>query len=146
MVAIFIALLLFSANSSVIEAVGLARSTGATESLNCSTGVGQTSCDVTLSSASAFSGMEYVTVTETSPGSVDRTSGSTLASDGVTLTVGGLVASTAYTFDVGYRHVRDGVPGPLNAAMQAPLQVLIGFAGVLVAIAIFYGPLFKRRG
>jgi hypothetical protein len=147
LVAIFIALLLFGANSNIIESLGLARSAATTEAgLGCSTGVGETACSVTLAAASAFDGMGFVTVTETSPGSADRTGDSALAGNGVTLTVGDLVPSTAYTFGVSYRTVRDGVPAPLNAAMQAPLQVLLGFAGVLVAIAIFYGPLFKRSG
>jgi hypothetical protein len=140
LVAIFIMPLLFGAFPNVLESLGLARSAATSEAgLGCSTGVGETACSVTLAAASAFDGMDLVTVTETSPGSADRTGDSALAENGVTLTVGNLAPSTAYTFGVSYRTVRDGVPAALNAAMQGPLQVLLGFAGVLVVIAIYYG-------
>lgn len=69
--------------------------------LTCTTGAGSTSCAVTLVSPHAFAfAADGMTVLETSPGSADRTSTSTLASNRTTLTVAGLSASTAYTFTV----------------------------------------------
>lgn len=71
-------------------------------------GIGCTSdtsgaCTITLSSAHEYSTSAFMTVAETSPGSVDRTSGTTVAANRITLSITGLSTSpTAYTFTVDY--------------------------------------------
>ncbi len=77
------------------------RSDVATESESCTTGVGQTSCDVTLDSQHLFEDSTGLAVTETSPGSGSLTSTLT-PSDQVTLTIEGLSASTSYAFSINY--------------------------------------------
>ena len=77
------------------------RSDAALESLSCTTGIGETSCDLTLTEAHLLDRAAGITVTETSPGS-SAYSNLALAVNQTTLTVGGLTASTAYVFTVDY--------------------------------------------
>lgn len=77
--------------------------------LMCTTGAGETSCDITLSDESAFADMSGITVTETSPGSGDRTDDSTLGDDRLTISVSGLSPSTSYAFTVDYLVVNSQV-------------------------------------
>lgn len=102
------------------------RTAPATDGLACSTGVGETSCIVTISVASAYEGTDEMTVEETSPSSVDRTATSTLS--GTSVTVGGLSGSTAYEFTINYRRVTAGLPVELNVAMGSLVQWLLAMA------------------
>ncbi len=105
--------------------------------LGCSTGVGQSSCDVTLASTHAYADTTAMTVTETSPGATDRTATSSLnASDRTTLSVGGLSPSTAYGFTVDYAVVDSNVSGSLNQLLTSlPLLLVIGLLAI-VAFAV----------
>ncbi len=101
--------------------------------LNCSTGVGEMSCDVTLTAMHAYPNTTAMTVTETSPGSADRTALSSLnASDRTTLSVGGLSASTAYTFTVDFAVVDSNVSGSLNQLLASlPLLLVVGLLAIV---------------
>ena len=105
--------------------------------MGCSTGVGQSSCDVTLASTHAYADTTAMTVTETSPGATDRTATSSLnASDRTTLSVGGLSPSTAYGFTVDYAVVDSNVSGSLNQLLTSlPLLLVIGLLAI-VAFAV----------
>lgn len=109
--------------------------------LACSTGVGETSCSVTLAEEHAFEDTTAMTVTETSPSSVDRTTNASLASDGVTVTVGGLSASTSYEFTVDYLVLAPGLSGPADRFLRAfGIWVVIGvfiLVGYLVMTGTF---------
>ncbi len=99
----------------------------------CSTGVGQSSCDVTLIASHAYADTTAMVVTETSPGSADRTSNSSIsASDRVTVTVSGLSASTAYVFTIDYAIVDPSVSGPLGQLLASlPLLLVVGLVAVV---------------
>ncbi len=110
--------------------------------LVCSTGVGQSSCNIVLAVKHQYSDTTQMTVTETSPSSVDRTSTTTVDPDRVTLIVGGLVASTAYTFNVDYKQIAANVSDGLNDFLrQVPVLVVIGIFAValLAAVAVIGG-------
>jgi len=109
-------------------------------SLNCSTGVGESECDVTLPSAHFFAGGEFLTVTETSPGSGVRTA--TLAADQTTVTVSGLSAETAYTFAVAYEVANPNLSNASGAddlLRVFPFLFVIGVVviGVVMALGSF---------
>jgi hypothetical protein len=107
--------------------------------LNCSTGSGETSCEITLTDESAYPDTSAMTVTETSPGSADRTSSTTVQADRTTLTIAGLTASTSYTFTVDYDAVAADIDGPLNSLLVfVPFLWGIG-ALVLVVVAVVVG-------
>ena len=111
------------------------RTQDATASLSCSTGVGETDCAITLPSQHEYTTMSFVTVTETSPGSGDKTSETTIASSRDQLTVTGLLASTSYNFDVDYKEQNDAVDNGGNELLRqmpwaAPLGLLL--AGILL--------------
>lgn len=107
--------------------------------LGCSTGVGETSCSVTLAAEHAYPDTTDMTVTETSPGSADWTSATTVGTDRATLTVTGLTASTSYTFTVDYRAVAANIGDPLNSVLTF-VPFLWGLGGVLlVAVAVVVG-------
>ena len=107
--------------------------------LGCSTGVGETSCTLTLAADHAFPDTSAMTVTETAPGSVDRTSTTTVQTDRSMITIAGLTASTAYTFDVDYVVVAANVSTELNA-MLTFLPFIIGVgAFILVVAAVIIG-------
>jgi len=108
--------------------------------LMCSTGVGETSCDITLTAASAFADNTGLAVNETVPAAVNRTSTSTLGDDRLTITVAGLIASTAYTFTVDYLDVNAQVAAStgLDGFLAAlPLIFAVG-ALFLVVVAVIW--------
>ena len=82
--------------------------------LACATGVGETSCTVTLSALSAYEPIAFTgnaVVSETSPSSVVRTSTTVLNSNLNTITIQGLTQSTSYLFNVEFYKVADSVAG-----------------------------------
>ena len=82
--------------------------------LACATGVGETSCTVTLSALSAYEPIAFTgnaVVSEASPSSVVRTSTTVLNSNLNTITIQGLTQSTSYLFNVEFYKVADSVAG-----------------------------------
>ena len=97
--------------------------------LACATGAGETSCSVTLAQEHAFASTAYMTVTEASPGSADRTASTVVdADDRVTLAISGLSPSTSYTFDVNHGVV-DATLGPFLALLLHSFTPLWLFGG-----------------
>ena len=107
--------------------------------LNCSTGVGETTCTFSLTDAHAYASTSEMTVTETSPSSVDRTAQTTVSADRADVTVSGLTASTAYVFTVAHDRVNQDISQALAGLLQAlPVIIVVGalfvvLAGVAVA-------------
>lgn len=117
----------------IISGAEAARTEDASEALNCSTGVSDTSCDLSLTDEHAYAGTTELTVTETSPGSGDRTSDSTVGTDRVTITVASLATSTAYQFDVDHRIVDPNVSAMLDGVMSRfGILIVLGLLGVMV--------------
>ena len=116
--------------SQLVNLANEARTVEASEvGLTCTTLAGETSCAVTLVSPHAFAfTADGMTVLETTPGSVDRTSTSTLASDRTALTVAGLTASTDYTFTV--THDTD------NTNQNVILNTVLERMGLWIGLAI----------
>jgi len=114
--------------------------------LGCSTGTGETSCTITLTQEDAYPDTTDMVVTETSPGSVDRTNQSTVQADRLMIAVTGLVQSTAYVFTVDYQIVDAQVSDGLNSVLSfMPFLVAIGgLVLVVVAVIIGFG-LFRLR-
>lgn len=109
--------------------------------LACATGA-HTYCSVSLSSPSAYSGTNGMTVTETSPGSGDVTADTTVATDRETVTITDLAPATSYEFDIDYLKLNPDIPTPADGWLKAYpiLGVLAVFGGVTFgAIALFSG-------
>lgn len=102
------------------------RTSEVSEGVACTTGVGETSCDVTLSVASAYSGTDEMTVEETSPSTVDRTATSTVS--GTTVTVGGLTESNTYEFTIDYKRVTAELSAELNVALGSLAQWILAMS------------------
>ena len=109
-------------------------------SLSCSTGAGETECDVTLESDHFWSpGNAGLVVTETSPSSVVRTSDSSASANVVT--VAGLSGSTSYTFTVSYQIantelVRMDLFGTMmdqGRMVMVGMLIAIMFGGIIMA-------------
>lgn len=126
----FLAILL----PDIVSGAESARTDDAAESLGCTTGVSTPSCNVTLSDEHAYADTTAMTVTETSPAAGDRTSGTTVAADRVTLGITGLSAtSTAFTFDVDYKVVDAGVSTMLNGVLSRfGIIIVLGLLAVMV--------------
>lgn len=109
--------------------------------LACTTGVGETSCIITIPTNHQYSDTTQMTVTETSPSSVDRTSTTAVGSDRTSLSVSGLASSTSFLFDVDYREIAANVSAGLNDFLrQVPVFVVIGiFAVALLATVAVIG-------
>ncbi len=121
--------------SQLLEA---ARTDASTETgLTCNTGA-STSCSITLAAAHQYATTAAMTVTETSPGSVDRTGATSIAANSVTLTVAGLTTSTAYTFTVDYAiqaaNVGDGTADLLRVFM--PVLAILLVAALLLGTIV----------
>lgn len=114
-----------------------ARTDDATEvALVCTTGIADTSCAITLADIHEYNDTTQMTVTETAPGSGDRTSNTTVAADRVTLTIASLATSTAYTFTTAYKIQAADISGPLNDLLRfLPLLIPLGLVA-LVLIAV----------
>ena len=126
----FLALLL----PDLVSGAETARTEDAAESLGCTTGVATPACDITLADEHAYADTTAMTVTETTPGAGDRTSGTTVGTDRVTLTVAGLSAtSTPFTFDVDYKVVDAGVSTMLNGVLSRfGILLVLGLLGIMV--------------
>lgn len=114
------------------------RTDAASESLSCTTGTGETSCTIALTDAHMHYDTTEMTITETSPGSADRTSTTTVAAgDHQSIAITGLSASTAYTFNATYVKQASGITGELADMLKlypliflwGPLLVGVGVAG-----------------
>lgn len=103
--------------------------------LQCATGSG-TSCSITLPSAHEYADTSFMTVTETNPGSSDRTATSTVSANRLSVTVSGLSSSTTYTFNVAYSEKAANISEGLNDGLK--LSPLIIVAGIVV-IAVLAG-------
>ena len=141
-VSILLALLPSIVNTNEATRTQSASDTG----LSCSTAVGETSCEVTISTRHEYATNSQMTVSETSPSSVDRTATTTVATDRRTLTVAGLTQSTSYLFNVSYAEIADNVSEGLNDLMSLmPILLVIGFiAVVLISAFVVMGG--GRRG
>ena len=77
-----------------------------------------------------------IVIPESSPGSVDRSSGGSLGTDRKTLTVSGLTTSTAYVFTVDYLTVDANVSGTMNQLLVSlPLLLVVGLLGLILFTA-----------
>ena len=118
------------------------RTDAASDTPSCETAL-TTSCSFALAQAHMHFDTSNMTVTETSPGSEDRTSASTLdRDDRVTVTVTGLTASTTYNFAVAYvvrgTNVSADMADALNwgpPALFFGVLVVTGVAGVMALSA-----------
>ena len=122
---------------TIVTLANEARTVEAIEAgLMCSTDVGETSCVITLVSPHAFAfTADGMVVLETAPGSTDRTSTSSLASNRTTLTVAGLSASTAYTFTV--THDTDDTNN--NVIMNTVLERMGLWIGLAIVAMLVVG-------
>lgn len=102
--------------------------------LTCTTGVGETTCTITLPAEHEYPDTTGLTVTETSPGAGDWTANTTVSTDRVTLTITGLTASTVYVFTANYLVLAPGISNVLNGFLRLlPVLVVLGGVGVVVA-------------
>ena len=104
--------------------------------LACTTGAAETSCTVTLTNKSAYepSAPNWV-VTETSPGSSDKTSSSILDSNLESVTISSLSNNTSYVFTVEYFKVNAEVQSATNldsVLKRWNLLLVVGLMAVLV--------------
>lgn len=128
--------LLFAVLPDLMADADLARTEGAIVADGCSTVGVATSCELTLPVENAYSTMDGMAVTETSPGAGDKTAVSSLAADRVTLTVGSLATSTAFTFTVTHRIVDPDISGQANEALSR-YGILIVMA--VIGVILFWG-------
>lgn len=120
----------------IISLAETARTQPANDTPSCNTGAG-TSCSFTIASRHEYSTPTFMTVTETSPGSGDHTSNTTIAADRVTLTVTGLTTSTSYNWSVDYTERAALVSAGANEVLsRLPLFITLGLLAVAVAGAI----------
>tara|TARA_R100000322_G_scaffold43980_2_gene27598 strand:+ start:1691 stop:2173 length:483 start_codon:yes stop_codon:yes gene_type:complete len=125
---------------NIISTGNTARFSSTTQPLSCTTGAAATSCNVLLKDSttnveypSANTTMEGITVLEQSPGTVDRTTQTTLSNDQSYLVIAGLTGGQTYNFSVTWPKINDGVGTGLNQLLRSlPLLVVIGMAVVLV--------------
>ena len=104
--------------------------------LACTTGAAETSCTATLSNQSAYEPTApNWTVTETSPGSSDKTSSSTLDSNLTSVTISGLSNRTSYVFSIEYFKVNAEVNSATNldsVLKRWNLLMVVGLMAILV--------------
>ena len=127
----FLAMLL----PDIVSGAETARTENAAEALGCTTGAVTPACDITLMLGEhAYADTTAMTVTETTPGAGDRTPGTTVGANRVTLTVAGLSAtSTPFTFDVDYKIVDANVSTMLNGVLSRfGILIVLGLLGVMV--------------
>ena len=103
--------------------------------LGCSTGAGETECSFSLSEENAYATNYGITVTETSPGSADWSSSTSIGTDRTTVTISGLAGSTAYLFDVDYKGVNPQLTDDANNLLERSTLFLVAGA-VLVGFAL----------
>jgi hypothetical protein len=95
-------------------------------------------CTLTISSAHEYSTNTFMTVTETAPGSVDRTAGTTVQVNRTSLDLTGLSTTpTVYTFTVDYTERNALVSEGANEFLsRLPLILVLGLLGVGVGGSI----------
>lgn len=130
------AALLGMALPDILTYANEARTNSASQAFACTTGVGQTSCALTLTSAHAFPSTSGMTVQQTAPSSVDVTASSSLSEDRLTVTVAGLLASTSYSFTVTYLAADADVSTGLSLFMGQFALLFGALALVLFAVAM----------
>lgn len=131
------------------SAIHTTRQTSASESLSCTVAVGGNSCSVTLSDPHVHGTLAHATITETAPGSVNRTSSSSLAvSNHQTVTVGNattpLTASTTYTFAIAYEKRATGVSVLFDDLAKLIVPIIV--VAVIVGTTIGLGKVMLSRG
>jgi hypothetical protein len=115
--------------------VEAARTNAATEIDVCTTNANG-DCVIGLSAAHANSDSAGLFITETSPGSGDRSSNGELQSNLQTINMSGLTALTAYTFTLDYLVVDANVSGSLNQLLTAfPILLVVGLLGLALFAA-----------
>lgn len=128
---LFLSLALFPLFASLANKT---RVTATSEGLSCITAAGETSCNLNLTDAHMHFDTTEMTVTETSPGSGDRTAGTVVRiSDRQQIAVSGLSGGTSYNFTVAYlkqaTDVSDMMADVLNLA---PVFFLFGPLALIV--------------
>ena len=111
--------------------------------LACATGVGETSCTVTLSAYEPIAFTGNAVVSETSPSSVVRTSTTVLNSNLNTITIQGLTQSTSYLFNVEFYKVADSVAGATHLDSLLKRFNLIFVIGTLLVLVVGVGLSFN---
>lgn len=129
----------------ISQKVNALRTTQLTDTgLACATGVGETSCTVTLSATSAYEPVAFNgVITETSPSSVVRTNTSVLNSNLNTVTISGLTQSTSYLFNVEYYKVTDSVANATHLDSLLKRFNLLFVVGTLLVLVIGVGLSFN---
>jgi len=148
LVLIFVVTLVLSQLPNIASEITDVRTDPASQvGLGCATAAGETSCTLTLAADHAFPDTSAMTVTETAPGSADRTSSTTVQTDRSMITIAGLSESTSYTFNVDYAVVAPDVDAGLNAFLTfMPFIVGVGAVVLVVAaVVIGFGLYLARR-
>ena len=114
--------------------------------LACTTGASETYCTVTLSSVSAYEPVApRFVVTETSPGSVVRTTTSVLNSNLSTVTISGLSTGTSYVFTIDYFKVDTAVQSATHLDSLLKRWNLFMVLGTLVVLVLGVGLSFNYQ-
>lgn len=120
------------------EIIGLtvtAQTNEAEDTFACATGVA-TSCALTLSDPNYQANMAEITVTETSPSSVNRTADSSINASRTIVTVTGLSTATSYNFTVDYLVAEAEISTALGLFLDS-VPILLGLLlAVLATVAI----------
>ena len=104
-----------------------ARTADVTESSkSCSTGAGVTECSFSLLQENAYNNTHGLTITETSPGSADRSASASIAMERKQVTVAGLTPSTSYVFDVEFKGVNPALSDDANNLLERFALVVVG--------------------
>ena len=116
------------------------------EAHGCTTALAATSCTVTLDHTTVEQNTYNMTVDETSPGTVNRTSTTAVAEDYETLTISGLTASTTYAFSIDYQRDNPANTSATTGVLKVtPLLFVLGIV-ILGAVAAFLAIRTWARG
>ncbi len=116
------------------SAVHAVRTDPSTVALACTTGVGDTECDVSLPRPAFDNTTTNLTVTESSPGAGSRSA--LIANNRTTVTVQTLSTSTAYTFNVAYVIPNPNMVG--FAGFDQALEVIPLFMVIIIIVAVAF--------
>jgi hypothetical protein len=126
-------ILLAGTLTDLVGLVDEARTNDATEIDVCTTNASG-DCIISLSEPHANKDGSGLGITEIAPGTGDVTGNGSLAENLTTINMSGLLATTAYTFNLDYKVVDDNVSGPLNQLLVVfPLLLVVG----LLALGLF---------
>ena len=145
-VGVFVLFILIMAATPIIaDLTHDEQATAVSENDSCATGAG-TSCSVTLDNAHIHAGTTHMTVTETSPGSSDRTATSSLSNvDRTTLTISSLTTATTYNFTIAYERRNSNITAQVNDMLSIfPAGFFFGFF-VLIGIAVVMAFVWIKR-